>query len=427
MIFKLFSKPTRKDEIPMNEDTIMDKPSSETPAPACPLCNGAASPSFPPQEIKPEGQQPSVIDVLRKPLDIDKIKDRYRELISDHSAKNLLDRFEEYLMGQGLSRMPLYNFRTSASSRIIQIKDSTGLENRQIWFVGDLHCDVLGLEAGLAYIREKDQEAGKKSFIVFLGDIFDDDSYNCEIMFRIIELLVGTGTEGQPDFCLLTGNHDESLVHNGQAFSSLVEPSQFSARLNDHTEDHDLNVHLGFLTILLFKHTARAIFFPNGLMATHGGFPLSDKWAKLDKPEDLDDPECLQDFVWTRAHMTAPRKRPNRWVKDSQFGHADFMGFCEYAAKILEQPVSRMIRGHDHIEARYAVCQDSILTINTLSRRLSREVFGEFQRTPCIARYREGEGQLPEVHRLELSPDDVKAAYTHQDKAAEDSHPSATS
>jgi hypothetical protein len=293
----------------------------------------------------------------------------------------------------------------------------TSLKNRNIWFIGDLHCDILGLELSLEYIENKDKETGKKSLIVFLGDLFDDDSYNCEIMLRIFELLTENTSENKPEICLLTGNHDEGLVHTDQGFSSLVEPSQFSALLNGQSEKHDLKSYLGFLTISLFKHTPRAIFFPDGLVAAHGGFPLSDLWDKIKKPEDLNTEPCLQDFVWTRAHMTLPKKRPYRGVMDSEFGYKDFETFCGNAAELLKQPVNRMIRGHDHVEERYAVYQNSLLTINTLSRRLSREVFGAFERTPCIALYRaeqKEQKRLPEVHRLQVPIEAIRKVYQTQ-------------
>jgi hypothetical protein len=64
---------------------------------------------------------------------------------------------------------------------------------------------------------------------------------------------------------------------------------------------------------------------PTGCVA-HGVFPLAYLHPKLIENANWNDPACLSDFVWTRAHPTARKKFPNRFSRGSQFGYEDFGG-----------------------------------------------------------------------------------------------------
>lgn len=268
-------------------------------------------------------------------------------------------------------------------------------DDAELWFVGDIHGDLLALEAALHHI-------GRSGAIVFLGDLFDDGPHGAEVVSRIAQL--------DPDrYCLLAGNHDEGLQFDGKSFSSLVQPSEFAAWLNQHRQARAF----GEALIATVRQTPRALFLPDGLLVTHGGFPLRDRWDAITTLADLNTAECLQDFVWTRASETARTKIPNRASKGCQFGYDDFSEFCELATGILSRPVQRMVRGHDHVEDRWMVypryVANPVLTINTLGHRLQREVFGPYERTACVARWVPGE--LPEVHRLRLPAEVIQRVY----------------
>ena len=81
---------------------------------------------------------------------------------------------------------------------------------------------------------------------------------------------------------------------------------------------------------------------------------------------------------------------PNRFTRGSQFGHEDFANFC-FVASSLGRSVTHMVRGHDHVEDRYfdypAYKAYPILTTVGLSRRLSREFIGTYERVPTVALY----------------------------------------
>jgi hypothetical protein len=135
---------------------------------------------------------------------------------------------------------------------------------------------------------------------------------------------------------------------------------------------------------------------------------------------DWNDPACLSDFVWTRAHPTARKKLPNRYSRGSQFGFEDFAAFCSVADQ-LGRPVTHMVRGHDHVEQRFAIYpayrSNPILTTVALSRRLSREFLGPYARAPTVARYAPGE--LPQVFRLELPPALIEEVYPELKEGAD--------
>jgi hypothetical protein len=113
------------------------------------------------------------------------------------------------------------------------------------------------------------------------------------------------------------------------------------------------------------------------LLIAHAGFPLTDLHARLEESGDWNDPACLSDFTWTRAHPTARKKMPNRFTRGSQFGREDFAAFCALSTR-MGRPVTHMVRGHDHVEERYmiypAYAAHPMLTTVALSRRLPARI-----------------------------------------------------
>lgn len=290
-----------------------------------------------------------------------------------------------------------------------------------LWFVGDLHGDLLALEAALA-LAHAEAGAGPAPAFVFLGDLFDDGGYGLEILLRVFELAAGDPAR----VCVLAGNHDEALGWDGARLTSFVSPSDFAERL-----DADLAAdapgagdaaRAARLAVRFFARAPRALFFPDGLLVTHAGVPLVDLHAQLEATGDWNDPRVLTDFAWTRAHPKARRKLPNRASRGSQFGYEDFADFCALATR-LGRPVTHLVRGHDHVEERWAVypawTAHPILTTVALSRRLPRELFGPYVRVPTVARW--VHGALPQVYRLHLPEADVRALYPEpQEDAAAD-------
>ena len=226
---------------------------------------------------------------------------------------------------------------------------------------------------------------------------------------------------------VLPGNHDLISWDADGRFVSPVEQGDYVCGLNallqpDAQADPD-QLKVGRLAARFFAELSRALVLPDGTFLTHAGFPHTDLIDQIQRPGDLDRDDCRQDFAWLRISESSRRKQPNRGNKGCEFGYEDFSRFCTQVGKVLQQPVRRMIRGHDHIIQRYRLHQSyrehPVVTLNTMCRLLDGEVIlGD--RGPiraCIARLRPGE--LPQVHRLPIPDAEVERAYPKPNDPAE--------
>ncbi|HEX5872320.1 MAG TPA: metallophosphoesterase family protein, partial [Longimicrobium sp.] len=322
---------------------------------------------------------------------------------SGERAERIIARMEERLQGGGPLGLAFEEYAAGPGDRAIQVGEDWPLG--EVWFIGDVHGDLLALEAALQHIDRSG--GGADARIVFLGDLFDDGVHAAEVVLRVFELAL----DGPMRVTIVTGNHDEALAFADGRFQSTVLPSDFTDWLNANP-DHPWAARLGKLIIRFFERAPRALFFPDGLLVAHGGMPHTDLHAELEQAGNWNDPRVLQDFVWLRAHPRARKRIPNRTTRGSEFGREDFAAFCALATR-MGRPVQRMIRGHDHVEERYAVFpaweRHPALTINTLSHRLPREVFGDYERVPVVARWVRGE--LPEVRRLFVPAELIREVY----------------
>jgi hypothetical protein len=287
-----------------------------------------------------------------------------------------------------------------------------------LWIIGDLHGDLLALEAALALIgAEADGPEAAPPNIILLGDLWDDEGYGLELLLRVFELIL----ERPGRICVIVGNHDEALSFDGTRFASSVSPGDFADFLNANLA-HEWIERAGKLAVRFFAQAPHALFLPDGLLVAHAGFPLTDLHARLEETGDWNDPACLSDFTWTRAHPTARKKMPNRFTRGSQFGREDFAAFCALSAR-LGRPVTHMVRGHDHVEDRYVIYpaykEHPMLTTVALSRRLPRESFGPHARAPTLARY--VPASLPKLYRLHVPAEVVEAVFPQPQTAPEPS------
>jgi len=285
-----------------------------------------------------------------------------------------------------------------------------------LWIIGDLHGDLLALEAALALIRsEEEDSAAAPPNIILLGDLFDDEGHGLELLLRVFELILASPGR----VCVVVGNHDEALSWDGKRFASSVSPGDFADFLNANLA-HEWIERAGKLAVRFFEQAPHALFLPDGLLVAHAGFPLTDLHAQLEESGDWNAPACLSDFTWTRAHPTARRKMPNRFTRGSQFGREDFADFCALSAR-LGRPVTHMVRGHDHVEDRYVIYPayqaHPVLTTVALSRRLPRESFGPYERVPTMARY--VPLSLPKLYRLHVPAELVNEVFPQAEGPAE--------
>ncbi|MDQ3518143.1 MAG: metallophosphoesterase [Gemmatimonadota bacterium] len=357
-------------------------------------------------EITPPPPIPPVVDV--HDLDWDRIGKSLQPGALRARMRQTVERLEALLDSETGAQMLFDDQRKTSTDRALKLNQ---LSDEPLWFIGDIHGDLLALDSALALIaRESERENVAHARIVLLGDLFDDGGYGLETLLRVFELIL----ERPQTLCLLAGNHDEALGYNGARFTATVSPSDFSDFLNENLA-HEWIGRAGKLAVRIVAHAPRALFFPDGLLAVHGGFPLTDLHERLAETSDWNDPQCLIDFVWTRAHPRARKKLPNRTSRGSQFGYEDFAAFCALSAT-LGRPVTHMVRGHDHVDERYEVypayASTPVLTTVALSRRLVRELFGPFVRVPTIARWIRG--SLPQVYRLHIPERLIRGCYPEE-------------
>jgi hypothetical protein len=357
---------------------------------------------------------PPVVDVTD--LDWPTVRDRVTAAATRAHLRDVVERMETLLDRDGGPRLLFDADRADANDKAIRVSHLEA--DAPLWIVGDIHGDLLALEAALELVRTTSAPGGPAPHLVFLGDFFDDGGYALEVLLRVFELIV----DAPGNVCIIAGNHDEALHYTGAAFTATVTPSDFSDFLNANLA-HEWITRAGKLVVRLFCAAPRALFLPDGLLVTHGGFPLVDLHASLRESGDWNDPRCLADFTWTRAHPRARTKMPNRTSRGSQFGYEDFAAFCDLSAE-LGRPVTHMVRGHDHVDERYeiypAYAAHPVLTTVALSRRLPRETFGPYERAPTIARWIPG--ALPQVHRLCIPAAIVRDVYPDDDADADESH-----
>jgi Calcineurin-like phosphoesterase len=346
-----------------------------------------------------------VTSITFEPAFLDELVHRIKTAQLHLREEEIVGSVGPLLTANGLIGMAFDNYRSSRAEQVVVVPPSE-MPADDIWFIGDIHGDLLALECTLSYVDSC--AATRSPVLVFLGDLFDDGGYSYEVLLRIFDLIAR-----QPGrIAVLAGNHDEALGQRDSLFTSSVSPSEFTDWLNEHAGE-PLKRRAGELVIEYFRTAPRALFLPDGLLVAHGGVPHAGRWPGIQRREDFNSPACLQDFVWNRAHERARTRIPSDASRGCEFGYEDFTGFCQLATNVLGQPVERMIRGHDHVEERYLYyakyIANPILTINAMSRRLSREVFGPYERMPCVAQW--VAGQLPVVHRLMIPPEIIREVY----------------
>jgi len=256
--------------------------------------------------------------------------------------KTVLD--EVILMLENPDTIPLMAFGKKEAVLISQDQFS----NPNDWYViGDLHSDFYAFSNQLHWIKTNNPNFK----LIFLGDLIDRGPHAIEV----ITLMLLTIRDYPGRVLWIAGNHDEAITlsENGQ-FIASVAPAEFTDLLNQKDSLSEKRKKLGIGFIEIAKRLPRAAFFPDGLLVTHGGFPLTDLQAKLslvDTQEShlawLNSHASLQDFTWTRI-TDWPKKIPNRTTKGCSYGFKDFASFCEVTKKIFGFQVQRLLTGHEH-------------------------------------------------------------------------------
>jgi hypothetical protein len=284
---------------------------------------------------------------------------------------------------------------------------------KALWVVGDIHADVLTLANVIAHADREAAAEGVPASFLFLGDFVDRGRYDHETLLLLFRLLL----RDPGRVCIIPGNHDVDLKWEAGRFRVSIEPAEYCERLNAHLTRDPIaardEIELAKLLIDFWQKRPKAVLLPDGTMFSHGGFPHTDLHAALRVPEDLGDKRCLDDFLWARL-AESPKKRPNRGNRGHEFGWKDFAQFCRLMREVVKVDVSRLVRGHDHVPARWLLppeyAEFPVLTINAMGRRMEGEPDPLDGPHPYPVLGRHVVGALPRLVRLPLDLAEVERA-----------------
>ncbi|MCF0215457.1 MAG: metallophosphoesterase [Fibrobacteraceae bacterium] len=318
-----------------------------------------------------------------------------------------------------------FDYSLSKSDPIHVVKDETSIFDRDIWFIGDIHGDLLAFRTAIAFINSNSK---RKPIYVLLGDIFDRNDYGLNVIVEVLNLF-----KNSPDsIFMIAGNHDEGLDYKKDSFNSIIDPHQFTDYLNEIENPLIEELVKGF--IQLIKKLPAGLVLPNGLFVTHGGVPsrpersVKNVWKDLnnDAIKDLIKKERRQflnnRFQWDVT--TGTKLTPEfSWVEIINFSHA--------IEKAYGVAIRSMLRGHDHCDlyrhewAKSSFsgndnCEDAdrvrnVLTMTSMTLMHDSEKklpsFGKHEYSfPSVARY-EPSDILPRVYTIEFQDEDVTVYY----------------
>ncbi len=315
----------------------------------------------------------------------------------------IIARMEERLAGGGPLGLAFEEYAAGPGDLAIRVGEDWPVG--EVWFVGDLHGDLLALETALQHIDRSG--GGADARIVFLGDLFDDGAHAAEVVLRVFELVL----DGPMRVTVSPATTTRRCVHRGRALPVHRAPLRLH-RLAERRPRPPLGGAAGAADRPLLRAGAAGALLPGRAAGGARRHPAHRPAPRPGRVGDWNDPRVLQDFVWLRAHPRARKRIPNRTTRGSEFGREDFAAFCEVAAR-PGRPVSRMLRGHDHVEERFAVYpgwERTPRSPSTPCRTGCRaRCSAPYERVPVIARW--VRGKLPEVRRLFIPPELLREVY----------------
>lgn len=320
-------------------------------------------------------------------------------------------------------RLPL--LRLSDAVRTHRVHKLTEEEAGPIhhwFFIGDIHGDFYALHALIRAAENLDPDCR----IAFLGDIGDRG----HLPFECIFLLLDWSVRHPGRLAWIAGNHDIAYGISGDRFVSDCSPAEMLDELNRADERSAQRRGIGTFFIKLVSLLPRALLFPDGLLATHGGMPHSDL-QKLAGPLDgeaeflewLNSADCLEDFTWNRISRY-PRKVPDRNSSGPQYGFKDFEAFCELNPAAF--PAKAMVTGHEHAEGgadtNPTYQKYPVLTLlgQGFSDLISRDAASLYTQYRQFLRMGRGvAGRAPEVIDVPVNRGELLMVYREQLERAE--------
>lgn len=263
------------------------------------------------------------------------------EKLPDLDIPDIAEKLHAALENPEKIRFP---FNLSGSSAPgVHFLTSAEIPDHPVWFIGDVHGDYPAMTAVCEYIFEQDPE----SVICFCGDLIDRGQWSLETVAFAVKMIL----EKDGRILWLKGNHEDGLKYRQEpnpAFFSKVKPAGFADFLNEHPEYTSFGKDL----FRFFDMLPSALFFPDGLLFTHGGVPMDDLLPKLTTQASFSDPAVLTDFSWIRIGPDTERKKVSRIMKGNTAGRVNIDEFFAKCAE-LNIPAKRIVAGHIHPAGGY--------------------------------------------------------------------------
>lgn len=390
----------------------------ETPSAVNKEC--PAMPPEPPNQVPeaPSGdfrEVPPVTEVEMTAGDFTGLKNGLtKESILNYAEENL-EWVENWLKCHGTDEI-LFAWKNLSGGRIVV--DDGGIARDDIWYVGDLHGDILAASAAVNFILGRNPAAR----IVFLGDLIDRQPYALEVFALVLKNAI----EHPGQILWLEGNHDAGLFWKEEdgtgKFSSLWTPCEFADWLN--LPENGKYGDLGKKFIEIAKALPCALFLRDGLFVVHGGIPCKSILTSLDPSGMTVDTLRGESFLKSYYGTRIAHKRSS--IGSNEAGYEQTEMFSMLSAAALGFPIRGILRGHDHPSEvqRYefyskGVTRDRdkdivpVLTFVSLSAWLPDErTSSPFETDLLVAHHREN--AMPELMKLKL-PAGLVESFWHRD------------
>lgn len=172
-----------------------------------------------------------------------------------------------------------FDYEIGKGDDVHVVGDAASIADRDIWFVGDIHGDILAFRAAMAFMASNSTH---RPIYVFLGDLFDRNPFGLNVLIESVRLL-----RDDPDSVFfIAGNHDDGLEWTEAGFLSRITPHQFSDELNAFGDE--ITKEFARQYVRISKKLPVGLVLPNGVFATHGGVPSRPERAVKNIWEGLD-------------------------------------------------------------------------------------------------------------------------------------------
>ncbi|MEE2714908.1 MAG: FHA domain-containing protein, partial [Verrucomicrobiota bacterium] len=169
----------QEDQITLTDDDdgisfrveIMDGPFSNSPEVLTPTASVSVQQPDPEAQTDTGSSKPEEHLVMDCGLDWDSVLQKCEMLISrseEWDPTELLDRTEELLQKEGVMGLAFEQHRSDLNHQAFKVPELPPKEEADLWFIGDIHGDLLGMESSLAYIHHQAKVAGKTPWVIFL-------------------------------------------------------------------------------------------------------------------------------------------------------------------------------------------------------------------------------------------------------------------